>query len=80
MSKDNPIGTDWISTLQGANLTGYCRGYVIKLVRAGRIKGAKVGHDWLVNREDLEAFKRKMQALGTAKHNPHREEGDNERA
>ncbi|MEJ5311757.1 MAG: helix-turn-helix domain-containing protein [Anaerolineae bacterium] len=70
----NPIGTDWISTRQGATLTGYCREYVTKLAKAGRIRGMKLGHDWVVNREDLEAFKRKMQALGTSKHNPFRED------
>lgn len=71
---DNPIGTDWISTKQGADLTGYCREYVVKLAKKGYIHGVKIGHDWLVNREDLEAFKRKMQALGTSKHNPFRED------
>jgi excisionase family DNA binding protein len=70
---------DWITTSEGAKLTGYSSTYVRMLAGQGRIRARHVGRDWLVSREDLLAHKAKMDALGTDKHNPWREDLDNGR-
>ena len=65
---------DWITTSEGAELTGYSTAYVRILAGAKRIRTRRVGRDWLVSREDLLAHKAKMDSLGTDKHNPWRDD------
>lgn len=67
---------EWITTEKGAGITGYCAGYVRMLAREGRITAQRAGRDWLVNRDSLLEYKRKMDRLGTDKHNPWREDLD----
>jgi hypothetical protein len=64
----------WITTNRGAELTGYSAPYIRRLARTGQVLGRKVGRDWLVQQESLLAYKRAMDALGPAKHNPWRED------
>lgn len=64
-----------LTTQEAAELTGYTQTYIGRLLRAGRIKGIKLGHDWLAFRDSVLEFQREMQALGAEKHNPHREAG-----
>jgi len=64
----------WITTDVGAELTGYSATYIRLLAREGKIGAKRVLRDWLVSREDLLAHKAKMDALGTDKHNPWRDD------
>jgi len=74
--KDKPrIGRDWLTTEQGAVLTGYSQAYIRQLAQHGRVYALKAGRDWLLNREDLLAFTQAMEALGSEKHNPHFQKG-----
>jgi excisionase family DNA binding protein len=73
---NEPITAGWITTAEAAELTGYSAPYMRQLVKKGRIKGRKVSRDWLLNRESLLRYKARMDALGTAKHNPWREDLD----
>jgi len=75
MPQDEIDFSQWITTQEAANLTGYDQTYISRLLRKGRIKGVKPGHDWLVNRDSLLTFHREMQAQGTEKFNPHKETG-----
>ena len=63
---------EWINTSEGAELTGFSVDYVRRLARAGRIGARKTGRDWLVNKKSALAYAKKMEELGTAKHNPRR--------
>jgi excisionase family DNA binding protein len=65
---------DWITTSEGAELTGYSTAYVRILAGAKRIRTRRVGRDWLVSREDLLAHKARMDSLGDQKHNPWRDD------
>ena len=65
---------DWITTSEGAALTGYSAAYIRMLAGGERIKARHVGRDWLVSREDLLAHKARMDALGEQKHNPWRDD------
>lgn len=68
------IGTEWLTTNEAADLTGYSAAYVRMLARRGGVKAVRAGRDWLVKREALLAYQRQMDALGTEKHNPWRED------
>jgi hypothetical protein len=63
----------WVNTTNGAILTGYSQAYMRILARSGQVEARKVGRDWLVNRESLLAYKRRMDRLGPQKHNPWRD-------
>ena len=71
-----PITAGWVTTAEAAALTGYSAPYMRQLVKNGNVEGRKVGRDWLVNRESVRRYKARMDALGTAKHNPWREDLD----
>ena len=59
---------------EGAALAGYSPVYVRLLARDKRIEARKVGRDWLIERASLLAFKAAMDALGSDKHNPWRDD------
>ena len=65
---------EWITTNQAQALTGYSQAYMRQLARSGGVEARKVGRDWLIHRESLLAYKRAMDALGPAKHNPWRDD------
>jgi len=45
-----------IPTAAACQRTGLSRGYIQRLVKAGRIEGVKLGHDWLIYEDSLETF------------------------
>lgn len=64
--------TDWITTKEAAELTGYSPVTLRQFAREGRIEGIKRGRDWFLRTDELLDYARKMQELGTAKHDPTR--------
>jgi hypothetical protein len=42
------------------------------LAREGRISGRKRGHDWFLEKDNVLAYVKEMECLGTAKHDPQR--------
>lgn len=67
--------TQWITTQEAARLTGYSSELFRVLARKGAIAAYKMGRDWLLSREAVLEHYKEMQALGTDKHNPHRQAG-----
>ncbi len=68
---DKPkIGEDWLTTEDAARLSGYTSAYMRQLAQRGRVSAIKAGRDWLINREALLEYTRGMEAMGTEKHNP----------
>lgn len=65
---------NWLSTKRAAELTGYNVKYLRYLASRGSIEAQKVARDWLINRESLLAYKRRMNDLGPQKHNPWRDD------
>lgn len=65
----NPMGKDWITTVQGAKLTGFSVTHVRKLAICGLIVGFKRGRDWWVLYDSLMTYKQEIEALGNKKHN-----------
>lgn len=71
MSDDfNP--TDWITTNEAAELTGYEAAHVRYLAKKGDIGSKKFGRDWMIDRESVQAYAEEMERLGAAKHDPWR--------
>lgn len=48
-----------LSTAMAAEILGFTPDYVRNLIRKGKIKGIKLGHDWLVERKALASIERK---------------------
>ncbi|MBN1135366.1 MAG: helix-turn-helix domain-containing protein [Anaerolineae bacterium] len=64
--------TEWITTAEAANLTGYSVQYIRRLIKKGCIHGKKWARDWLVDRASLLIYQQAMTRLGGAKHDPWR--------
>jgi len=62
--------TEWITTKEAAELTGYNLEYIRQMLRRGVIAAEKKGRDWWVDRASIEAYADEMERLGTAKHDP----------
>jgi excisionase family DNA binding protein len=70
MAMTNNSPTEWITTAEAAELTGYHVKYVRRLIREGKVSGAKRGRDWWVDKASVEEYIDEMKKLGTAKHDP----------
>lgn len=64
--------TEWMTTKEAAELTGYSSIHLRQLAQRGRVKSLKKGRDWLLHREALMAYVDEMKRLGPAKHDPWR--------
>ncbi len=45
-----------LSTAEAHTMSGLGQEYIQRLLRRGRLEGLKLGHDWLVYEDSLEAF------------------------
>lgn len=64
--------TEWITTTEAAELTGYSVQYLRRLVRQGRVKARKWVNAWMIDQAALLDYKQKMDNLGPRKHDPWR--------
>jgi len=67
--------TEWITTTEAAELTGYTASYLRKAISRGLLSAKKRGRDWFLNKADVLAYAEEMKQLGTAKHDPWRAGG-----
>jgi excisionase family DNA binding protein len=59
MTEDfNP--TEWITTKEAAELTGYHAVHIRRLLREGTIEGRKFGRDWMIDRESPQEYTGRM--------------------
>ena len=72
MKQVRVIDAGWVTVGEAAQASGYSEEYIRQLARRGGFESVRLGRDWLVNLEAVLAYRREMQALGTAKHNPKR--------
>lgn len=61
--------SDWITTAEAAQISGYHPKHVRRLILTGKVKGQKFGPTWQVSRASLLAHIRKTEKLG-AKRGP----------
>ena len=64
MTRGDPLVDGWIDTDTAARLSGYRRAYIRQLAIAKRIEARKIGRDWLVNQESLEAYQAQVKKPG----------------
>ena len=64
--------TEWVTTKEASNLTGYTADYFRKAIKRERLHGEKHGRDWFLRKAEVLAYAEKMQKLGSAKHDPTR--------
>jgi excisionase family DNA binding protein len=64
MAKD-----EWITTAEAAELTGYHRNHILRLLEGGKVKAQKWGIQWQVSRSSLLAYVRTVEKTG-AKRGP----------
>lgn len=55
---------NWITTTEAAQISGYHRDHIRRLIRSEEIDAHKWGRDWMVSRESLFAYLGKMGKRG----------------
>jgi len=66
---NNFTPTEWITTTEAAELTGYTADYLRKAIKRGRLHHAqKRGRDWFLDKKSVLAYVKEMERLGTASH------------
>ena len=71
MSSDfNP--TEWITTTEAAELTGYTATHFRRLIANGHLQAVKRAKTWFLRKKDVLAYAEEMERLGSAKYDPWR--------
>ena len=60
--------TDWISTHEAAQLSGYNVQYIRRLIRNQLLQAEKKGNSWWVDRQSLLEYKQKAEASEDQRH------------
>ena len=58
------MATQWITTNEASELSGYHPDYIRKLIRVGHIHARKWLRDWQVDKKSLEGYLKQMGNLG----------------
>ena len=61
--------SDWITTTEAVELSGYHIDYIRQLIKTNRVKGQKWGREWQVSRASLLSYVRNVEKIG-AKRGP----------
>jgi len=65
--------TEWITTTEAAEMTGYSRAYFRQLIQRGRLHHVeKRGRDWFLSKDEVLAYAEEMKKLVATKHDPQR--------
>jgi excisionase family DNA binding protein len=63
------MAQDWITTAEAAQISGYHRDHILRLISGGKIKAQKFATVWQIDRASLLSYVRKAEKLG-AKRGP----------
>jgi len=58
------MSEDWITTVEAAQLSGYHRDHILRLIAAGKVKARKFAVVWQVDRHSLLAYIKDAEKLG----------------
>ncbi len=58
---------DYISTREAGEKYGLSKEHIARMLKAGHLRGKKIGHDWLVYEPSLQEYKKQMESLGKKK-------------
>jgi excisionase family DNA binding protein len=56
--------SDWITTKEAAELSGYTPDYLRELIRESKVKAQKWTREWQVSRKSLLAYLKEQEAKG----------------
>ena len=59
------MATDWITTAEAAELSGYTLYHLRYLIKVGKVKAKKWGREWQVSRKSLLAYVGQVGKLGS---------------
>ena len=62
--------TEWITTQEAAEISGYNVDHVRRLMRQGKVKGLFRGVMWWVDKDSLETYLGMVKTLGTKRFHP----------
>ena len=62
--------TEWITTGEAAELSGYDIEYIRQMIRAGTIKAGKRGRDWWVDRKAFISYLQSSKRSGDKRRGP----------
>ena len=57
----------WVTTKEAIRITGYNAEYIRRLLRSGKVNGAKWGREWMIDRESLLAYEQGSERRGARK-------------
>lgn len=57
-------GGEWLTVNEAVKLSGYNADHLRELIREGKIKARKFSIVWMVSRDSLSAYLKKVQAMG----------------
>jgi excisionase family DNA binding protein len=67
MARKSPR-TEWVTTAEAVELTGYSPHHIRRLARNGQIEGIKMGREWLIHLDSLRAYTAAMKRLSSVEH------------
>jgi excisionase family DNA binding protein len=67
-----PNLTEWITTAEAAEMTGYTTARFRQLAKNGTVVAQKRGRDWFLDKSSVLTWAETMKRLGTSKHDPTR--------
>ena len=70
MSEQHFDPTEWITTTEAAESTGYCGDTFVKAYHKGVLHSIKRGHTRFYRKSDILAYVERMKELGPQKHTP----------
>ena len=62
--------TEWITTGEAAELSGYDIEYIRQMIRSGTIKASKRGRDWWIDRKAFISYPQGLSAPGDKRRGP----------
>ena len=54
----------YIGTREASEITGLTSGYLRRLLAQGKIKGKRIGHDWIIDRKSVIKFSKTDRKIG----------------
>lgn len=51
--------SDYITSFEAASILGLSPDYIRKLLNDGKIKGTKLGHNWLLKKKEIENIRQR---------------------
>lgn len=62
--------TQFITTREGEELTGFTKEHIARLVRAGKVVGKRFGQAWQVDKESLLEYTKQAQRNNDGRYGP----------